>query len=70
MAVFGGLLGLLFGGLAGAAVVQVADLAHTAIPWTSMAVFLGLAVVAGLIAALAPSARAAKVNVLSAIAYE
>jgi putative ABC transport system permease protein len=70
MAVFGGLLGLLFGGLAGAAVVQVADLAETAIPWTSMAVFLGLAVVAGLIAALAPSARAARVNVLSAIAYE
>ena len=40
------------------------------IPWTSLAVFLGLAVVAGLLAALVPSTRAAKVNVLSAIAYE
>ncbi|HEY0454007.1 ABC transporter permease [Actinophytocola sp.] len=70
MSVFGGLLGLAFGGLAGAAFVSVADLAVLAVPWTSLAVFLGLAVVAGLVAALAPSARAARVNVLSAIAYE
>jgi putative ABC transport system permease protein len=70
MAVFGGLLGLAFGGLAGAAVVAVAGLAALAVPWVSLAVFLGLSVVAGLVAALAPSARAAKVNVLSAIAYE
>jgi putative ABC transport system permease protein len=70
MAVFGGLLGLLFGGFAGAAVVAVADLGQVAVPWVSLAVFLGLAVVAGLIAALAPSGRAAKVNVLAAIAYE
>ncbi len=70
MAVFGGLLGLAFGGLAGAAVVSVAGLAELAVPWTSLAVFLGLSVVAGLLAALAPAARAAKVDVLSAIAYE
>ncbi|MFI7679795.1 ABC transporter permease [Actinophytocola sp. NPDC049390] len=70
MAVFGGLLGLLFGGFAGAAVVAVADLGQVAVPWVSLAVFLGLAVVAGLVAALAPSGRAAKVNVLAAIAYE
>jgi putative ABC transport system permease protein len=70
MAVFGGVLGLAFGGLAGAAVESVAGLAELAVPWTSLAVFLGLAVVAGLVAALAPSTRAAKVNVLSAIAYQ
>jgi putative ABC transport system permease protein len=70
MSTFGGLLGLAFGGLAGTAFVSVAGLAELAVPWTSLAVFLGLAVVAGLIAALAPSARAAKVNVLAAIAYE
>jgi putative ABC transport system permease protein len=69
-AVFGGLLGLAFGGLAGAAVVAVADLAELAIPWLSLAVFLGLSVLAGLVAALAPATRAAKVNVLSAIAHE
>ncbi|MGH3880744.1 MAG: FtsX-like permease family protein, partial [Actinophytocola sp.] len=69
-AVFGGVLGLLFGGAAGAAVVAVAGLAELAVPWVSLAVFLGLSVVAGLVAALLPSARAARVNVLSAIAYE
>jgi putative ABC transport system permease protein len=69
-AVFGGLLGLAFGGAAGAAVVAVADLAELAIPWLSLAVFLGLSVMAGLMAALAPATRAAKVNVLSAIAHE
>ncbi|HEX2134243.1 MAG TPA: ABC transporter permease [Actinophytocola sp.] len=70
MSVFGGLLGLTFGGLAGAAFVSVAGLAELAVPWASLAVFLGLAVGAGLVAALAPSTRAARVNVLAAIAYE
>jgi putative ABC transport system permease protein len=70
MSLFGALLGLVAGGAAGVAVVQVLDLASIQIPWLSFVVFLGLAVVAGLLAALAPSARAAKVNVLSAIAYE
>ncbi|TDV46854.1 FtsX-like permease family protein [Actinophytocola oryzae] len=70
MAVFGALLGLLAGGAAGAAAARVMGLSSLEIPWTSMALFLGLAVVAGLLAALMPSTRAAKVNVLSAIAYE
>ena len=70
MSLFGAILGLVAGGAAGAAVVTVLGLSSLEIPWLSLAVFLGLAVVAGLIAALAPSARAAKVNVLSAIAYE
>jgi putative ABC transport system permease protein len=70
MSVFGAVLGLAAGGAAGAAVVRVLGLSALEIPWGSLAVFLGLAVVAGLIAALAPSTRAARVNVLSAIAYE
>lgn len=70
IAVFGALLGLVAGGAAGAAAANVIGLSTLEIPWTSLAVFLGLAVVAGLLAALMPSARAAKVNVLSAIAYE
>lgn len=70
MSLFGAVLGLVAGGAAGAAVVTVLGLSTLEIPWLSLAVFLGLAVVAGLVAALAPSARAAKVNVLSAIAYE
>jgi putative ABC transport system permease protein len=70
MAVFGALLGLTAGAAAGAATAHVIGLSAIEIPWTSLAMFLGLGVVAGLLAALAPSARAAKVNVLSAIAYE
>lgn len=70
MSVFGALLGLVAGGLAGAAAADALGLSALEIPWTSLAVFLGLAVVAGLLAALMPSTRAARVNVLSAIAYE
>jgi len=70
MSLFGAVLGLAAGGAAGVAVVEVLGLSTLRVPWVSMAVFLGLAVVAGLVAALAPSTRAAKVNVLSAIAYE
>ncbi|GAB1508128.1 ABC transporter permease [Actinophytocola sp. KF-1] len=70
MSLFGAVLGLAAGGAAGVAVVRVLGLSAIEIPWVSLAVFLGLAVVAGLLAALAPSARAARVNVLSAIAYE
>ncbi len=70
MSVFGAVLGLAAGGAAGTAVVRVLGLSTLSIPWMSLAVFLGLAVVAGLAAALAPATRAAKVNVLSAIAYE
>ena len=70
MSLFGAVLGLVAGGAAGVAVSNVLGLSALEIPWGSLAVFLGLAVVAGLLAALAPSTRAARVNVLSAIAYE
>jgi putative ABC transport system permease protein len=70
MALFGGLLGLLTGTAGGVAFVRVAGLGQLAFSPASLGLFLLLAVVAGLIAALIPSARAAKVNVLSAIACE
>ena len=70
MAVFGGLLGLTAGVAAGIGVVRAAGIGSLAISPTSLLVFLALAVGAGLLAALAPSGRAAKVNVLAAIAYE
>jgi putative ABC transport system permease protein len=41
-----------------------------ALPWTTLAVYLVVAVVAGVIAALWPAWRAARLNVLEAIAYE
>ena len=41
-----------------------------AFPWTLMAVYLVAAVFVGLVAGLIPAIRAARLNVLKAIAYE
>ena len=73
IAVFGALLGTVVGGGLGAAVVSsLADrgIPVLSIPWLSIAAFLGLAVVVGLLAAVLPAIRAARVDVLRAIAYE
>lgn len=73
IAVFGALLGVVVGaGLGTAVVLALADegISELGVPWPSMATFVGLAVVIGLIAAILPAVRAARTNVLSAIAYE
>jgi putative ABC transport system permease protein len=73
IAVFGALLGVVVGGLLGVAVVRALrdeGISALGIPWTSMATFMALAVVIGLFAAIVPAIRAARTNVLSAIAYE
>jgi putative ABC transport system permease protein len=73
--VFGALLGIAVGTGLGAAVV--ASLGNAELPLVTMAipvgtigVLLGLAVVVGLVAAVLPAARASRVDVLRAIAYE
>lgn len=73
ISVFGALLGLVVGSALGAAVVRA--LRDLGIPvlrfsWGTIAVFLALAVVVGLIAAIIPAIRAARTDVLKAIAYE
>ena len=73
ISVFGALLGLVVGSALGAAVVRA--LHDFGIPvlrfsWGTTAVFLVLAVVVGLIAAIIPAIRAARTDVLKAIAYE
>jgi putative ABC transport system permease protein len=73
IAVFGALLGVVVGAGLGVAVVQaLADegITELGVPLASMGTFVGLAVVIGLIAAILPAIRAARTNVLSAIAYE
>ena len=73
IAVFGALLGVVVGGLLGVAIVRaLADegINVVAVPWGSIGTFMALAVVIGLFAAIAPAIRAARTNVLSAIAYE
>jgi putative ABC transport system permease protein len=73
IAVFGALLGVLVGvGLGTAVVRAVPDefVSVLSLPWGSMAVFLGLAVLVGLAAAILPALRAARTDLLRAIAYE
>lgn len=73
IAVFGALLGVVVGGLLGVAVVRALrdeGVPALGIPWASMGTFVALAVVIGLVAAVLPAIRAARTNVLSAIAYE
>jgi putative ABC transport system permease protein len=73
ISVFGALLGLVVGSALGAAVVRA--LRDFGIPvlrfsWGTAAVFVVLAVVVGLVAAIVPAVRAARTDVLKAIAYE
>lgn len=73
ISVFGALLGLAVGSGLGAAVVRaLKDEGFTslALPWSQMAVYLLLAALAGVLAAVLPAVRAARINVLGAIAYE
>jgi putative ABC transport system permease protein len=73
IATFGAMLGVLVGAALGTAVVRAVPdefISILSLPWGSMAVFLGLAVVVGLAAAIIPAVRAARTNVLRAIAYE
>jgi putative ABC transport system permease protein len=73
ISVFGALLGVAVGGGLGAAVVEsLRDEGFSALvfPWGQMALYVALAVPVGVVAAVLPAIRAARVNVLDAIAYE
>jgi putative ABC transport system permease protein len=73
ISLFGALLGLAVGVGLGAAVVRaLKDQGFTqyAFPWVLMAVYLVTAAIVGVVAAIIPAIRAARLNVLNAIAYE
>jgi putative ABC transport system permease protein len=73
ISVFGALLGLGVGTGLGAAVVQALHsngITELALPLGSMATYLALAAVVGVLAAILPAIRASRVNVLTAIAHE
>lgn len=74
IAVFGCLLGMVLGIGLGAmfvkALIDMEFITVLALPWTDLATYLIIAVVAGVVAALWPARRAARLNVLDAIAYE
>jgi len=73
ISVFGALLGVAVGTGLGTAVVRaLRDEGFTdlAFPWSQMALYLVLAALVGVVAAVLPAIRAARVDVLNAIAYE
>ncbi|WP_026925255.1 ABC transporter permease [Glycomyces arizonensis] len=70
---FGAVLGIAVGIGLGWTVQQALEsegLTQFALPWGLIIAYLVVSIVVGLLAALAPAARAAKLNVLGAIAYE
>ena len=72
-AVFGTVLGLAVGtGLAATLPTVFADegLTELDVPWDQLGAFLALAVVVGVVAALWPAVRAARMDVLQAVSYE
>jgi putative ABC transport system permease protein len=73
ISVFGALLGVAVGAGLGTAVVRALNgdgVTDLVLPWTRMGTYLVLAAVVGVIAAVAPAIRAARLNVLGAIAHE
>ena len=73
IATFGAILGIVLGILLGWAVVQaLADegLGAFAIPFGSLLFYVVLAAIAGIIAAIYPARKAARLNILEAISYE
>jgi putative ABC transport system permease protein len=73
IALFGALLGIVVGTGLGASVVSALDsegITTLALPWRDLATYLVLAGVVGVVAAVLPAIRAARTDVLAAIAYE
>jgi putative ABC transport system permease protein len=73
IAVFGALLGVTVGAGMGSAVARALKddgITQIVLPWDRMATYLALAALVGVIAAVVPAIRAARLNVLNAIAHD
>ncbi|WNV84462.1 ABC transporter permease [Umezawaea sp. Da 62-37] len=73
ISVFGALLGLLVGSGLGVATVKALEdqgITELGFPWARMGTYLAVAAVVGVVAAILPAIRAARLNVLNAISYE
>ncbi|MFI9638760.1 ABC transporter permease [Micromonospora sp. NPDC051925] len=73
ISIFGALLGIAVGVGLGAAVVRALKdegITDLILPWGQMGLFLVLAAVIGVVAAVLPAVRAARINVLGAIAHD
>ena len=72
VATFGGLIGVVAGVVTGsitALSLPGSIISTVAVPWPTMVVYLVVAAVAGLLAALVPARRANRINLLEAISY-
>ncbi|GIE31510.1 ABC transporter [Actinoplanes italicus] len=73
IAVFGALLGVAVGAGMGSAVARALKddgITQIVLPWDRMGTYLALAALVGVIAAVLPAIRAARLNVLNAIAHD
>jgi putative ABC transport system permease protein len=73
ISVFGALLGMAVGSGLGAAAVRALrsqGFAGVAFPWERMGTYVVLAAIVGMLAGILPAIRAARINVLAAIAHE
>jgi putative ABC transport system permease protein len=71
LAIFGAIIGIIIGtgmGLALVSSLRQQGITQTVVPWSSLVIFLVLAAVLGLVAATWPARRAARLDVLAAIA--
>src|SRR5829696_1066630 len=69
-ALIGGVLGILLGIVLGGLLVARVDFIEFTLPWVSLIVFSIAAIVVGIVAAVFPARRAARLNVLEALQYE
>ncbi|MET0495787.1 MAG: ABC transporter permease, partial [Actinoplanes sp.] len=73
ISVFGALLGVVVGAGMGTAVTRALKsdgITELVLPWGRMGTYLVLAALVGVIAAVLPAIRAARLNVLGAIAHD
>jgi putative ABC transport system permease protein len=70
VALIGAVIGIILGIVLGALLVARVDFIVFSIPWTSLITFAIAAVIVGIVAAILPARRAAKLNPLEAISYE
>jgi putative ABC transport system permease protein len=70
IAVFGAVIGIVVGTGLGLALVSALGLSNSSVPVVSLVVFLVLSALLGLVAATWPARRAAKLDILAAIATQ
>jgi putative ABC transport system permease protein len=69
-ALIGGVLGIVLGIVLGGLLVARVDFIQFSLPLVSLIIFAVLTIVVGILAAIFPARRAARLNVLEALQYE